>query len=150
MKRFLAVVVIDIRKVVAFVAFPLASFASFAQGTDPMKIRLTLDGKSITATLNDNATARDFVSLLPLTLPLEDHAATEKIARPPRKLSTAGAPAGADPSVGDLAYYAPWGNLAMYYKDFEYSPGLVLLGRIDSGVEVLRGGARSVTIERVK
>src|SRR5688572_5668789 len=134
----------------ALVAFPLASLAPSAQGTEPMKIRLTIDGKSINATLNDNATARDFASLLPLTLALEDHAATEKIARPPRKLSTVGAPAGADPSVGDIAYYAPWGNLAMYYKDFEYSPGLVLLGRIDSGVEVLRGGARSVTIERIK
>ena len=141
---------IDIRKLAALVAFPLAGLVTPAEGADPMRIRLTIDGKSITATLNDNATAKDFVSLLPLTLALEDHAATEKIARPPRKLSTAGAPAGADPSVGDIAYYAPWGNLAMYYKDFEYSPGLVLLGRIDSRVEVLRGGARSITIERVK
>jgi hypothetical protein len=141
---------IELRKLAALVSLSVASFASSAQGTDPMKIRLTIDGKSITATLNDNATAKDFVSLLPLTLALDDHAATEKIARPPRKLSTAGAPAGADPSVGDIAYYAPWGNLAMYYEDFEYSPGLVLLGRIDSGVEALRGGARSITIERIK
>jgi quercetin dioxygenase-like cupin family protein len=142
---------IALRKLAALVAFPVASLASSAEGTDPMKIRLTIDGKSITATLNDNATAKDFVSLLPLTLALEDYAATEKIARPPRKLSTAGAPPGADPSVGDIAYYAPWGNIAMYYKDFEYTPGLVLHGRIDSGVDVLRGkGARSVTIEGVK
>ena len=115
-----------------------------------MKIRLTFDGKAVEATLLDNVTARDFLSLLPMTLTLEDYNATEKIGYPPRKLSTAGAPAGIDPSVGDIAYYAPWGNLAIFYKDFGYSRGLVSLGRIDSGVEALNvPGSLKVTIERV-
>ena len=35
-----------------------------------MKIRLTINGKSATATLADNPSARDFLSLLPLTLKL--------------------------------------------------------------------------------
>jgi hypothetical protein len=35
------------------------------------------------------------------------HAATQKITYLPRKLSTAGALAGTDPSVGDIAYYSP-------------------------------------------
>lgn len=35
-----------------------------------MKIRLSVDGKKITATLIDSKTTRDFVSLLPLTLTL--------------------------------------------------------------------------------
>lgn len=116
-----------------------------------MKIRLTIDGKAITATLIDNATARDFLSLLPMTLTLEDYAATEKISYLPRKLSTAGAPAGSDPSVGDISYYAPWGNLAIFYKDFRYSRGLIRLGRVDSGIEALNvPGALMVTIERVE
>jgi hypothetical protein len=115
-----------------------------------MKIRLTFDGKAVEATLLDNATARDFLSLLPMTLTLEDYASTEKIGHPPRKLSTAGAPAGVDPSVGDIAYYAPWGNLAIFYKDFGYSKGLIGLGRIDSGIEALNvPGSLKVTIERV-
>jgi hypothetical protein len=38
-------------------------------------------------------------------------------------LFTAGAPAGSDPSVGDITYYAP-GNLAIFYRDFGYSRGL--------------------------
>ena len=60
------------------------------------------------------------------------------------------APAGVDPSVGDIAYYAPWGNLAIFYKDFGYSRGLIGLGRIDSGIEALRvPGSLKVTIERV-
>jgi len=120
------------------------------QETNTMKIRLTINGKAITATLIDNATAKDFLALLPTTLTLEDYAQTEKISYLPRKLSTAGAPAGSDPSVGDITYYAPWGNLAIFYKDFRYSSGLILLGRIDSGIEALAvAGPLKVTIEPV-
>ena len=43
------------------------------------------------------------------------------------------------PEVGDLTYYAPWGNLAIFYRDFGYAKGLVKLGRIDSGLELLSG-----------
>jgi hypothetical protein len=122
-----------------------------AQGTNTMNIRLMIDGKAITATLIDNPTARDFLSLLPMTVTLEDYAATEKITYLPRKLSTAGAPAGSDPSVGDIAYYAPWGNVAIFYKDFGYARGLVPLGRIDSGIETLHvPGTLKATIERVE
>ncbi len=122
-----------------------------SQGTNTMKIRLTIDGKAMTATLIDNATARDFLTLLPITLTVEDYAATEKISYLPRKLSTAGAPAGSDPSVGDIAYYAPWGNLAIFYKDFGYSRGLIQLGQIDSGIEALNSpGPLKVTIEPVE
>ena len=127
-----------------------------AQGpSDPqgrtMKIRLDVEGTTITATLIDNATSRDFASLLPLTLTLTDYAATEKISDLPRKLSTEGAPPGSDPSVGDIAYYAPWGNLAMFYRDFGYSSGLIKLGTIDSGIEALnRPGPLKVSIELLK
>ena len=78
-------------------------------------------------------------------------AATEKIASLPRKLSTAGAPSGSDPDVGDVAYYVPWGNRALYYRDFGYSEGLVKLGRIDGGVEALqRAGSVRATIARIE
>jgi hypothetical protein len=49
---------------------------------------------------------------------LKNYASTEKISYLARKLSTEGAPAGCDPDVGDITYYAPWGNLAIFYKDF--------------------------------
>ena len=70
-------------------------------------IRMDVDGTAITATLDDNATARDFASLLPMTLSLQDYNATEKISDLPRRLFTEGAPAGSDPSVEDITYYAP-------------------------------------------
>lgn len=108
----------------------------------PTRIRMLIGDKTVLVTLDDNATARDFAVLLPLSLTLEDYAATEKIATLPRKLSTAGAPDGTTPQVGDFSYYAPWGNLAMFHKPFGYSAGLIRLGRIDSGVEILRTEGR--------
>jgi hypothetical protein len=114
-----------------------------------MKIHLRIQDEVLSATLRDTPTARDFASMLPLTLTLQDYAKTEKVGDLPRKLKTQGSPAGADPSVGDIAYYAPWGNLALYYKDFGYSDGLILLGKLDGGVEALAApGSVKVTIER--
>ena len=120
------------------------------QEANTMKIRLTVNGKTLQATLLDNATARDFFSLLPMSVTLEDYASTEKITQLPKKLATAGAPAGVDPDVGDITYYAPWGNLAIFYKDFGYAKGLVKLGSFDSGIEALKtGGSLKATIEPI-
>ena len=112
-----------------------------------MRIRFDFADGSLDATLDTSATARDFAALLPLTLTLEDYEATEKISDLPGKLSTTGAPSGIAPRIGDIAYYAPWGNLALFYRDFRHSSGLVRLGRFDGSVDVLRrAGAMVVTI----
>ena len=113
-----------------------------------MKIRLKLENRVLTATLNDSKTARGFAAQLPLILTLTDYSKTEKISDLPKKLSTDGAPSGSDPSIGDIAYYAPWGNLAIFYRDFGYSSGLVILGKIDGDIEALNGPKPlKVTIE---
>jgi hypothetical protein len=116
-----------------------------------MKIRLKVVDKVLTATLIDSKTTQDFISLLPLTLTLKDYAGTEKVSDLPKKLSTEGAPSGSDPSIGDITYYAPWGNLAIFYRDFGYASGLVILGKIDSGIEAfVVPGSVKVTIELIK
>jgi hypothetical protein len=118
---------------------------------DSMKIRLKVGDTVLTATLIDSATTRDFIFLLPLTLTLKDYAGTEKISDLLKRLSTENAPSGSDPSVGDITYYAPWGNLAIFYRDFGYSSGLVILGKIDSSIEGLNvPGSVQVTIELIK
>ena len=117
-----------------------------------MKLKITIGDMVLTATLYDNPTSRDFISMLLVTTTLEDYASTEKIFYPDRKLSTEGAPGGFDPSVGDITYYAPWGDVAIFYKDFGYASGLISLGRIDdNGIELLRtAGVEDVTFELVK
>lgn len=90
-----------------------------------MKIRLTSGTTVLTGTLLDNLTTRDLVSLLPLTLKLIDYAKTEKITELPRKLITSASPAASTPAAGAIAYYAPWGNLALSYKPFARSNSLI-------------------------
>jgi hypothetical protein len=114
-------------------------------------VRIKAEALEITAILEDNATAWDFVSLLPMSVTLKDYAKTEKVTYLPKKLSTEGSPRGSDPDAGDIGYYAPWGNLAFYYKDFGYSDGLIKLGRMDSGFHLLKGyDSLEVTIELIK
>src|SRR3954468_15812827 len=102
-----------------------------------MKIKLTVGGDVYTAILNDSKAASDFIALLPLRLTLEDYAGTEKISNLPKRLSTTGSPDGTKASIGDITYYAPWGNLAIFYSDFGFANGLIKLGKIESGIEKL-------------
>jgi len=112
-----------------------------------MKIRLLLNDISVIATLNDNSATQDFISMLPLSLTMENYA-NERIAYLPRKLSDKDAPAGSTPKAGDLSYYAPWGNMAIFLEDFRYSKGLLPLGKIDSGLELFQqNGPFAVRIE---
>ena len=115
-----------------------------------VRIRLTFNNKEIIVKMNDNVTSLNFVKKLPMTLSFKDYGGTEKISYLPQKLSTEGSSLGYDPSVGELAYYAPWGNICFYYRDFGYSTGLVPLGSIESGIESLKSldGDLTVTIKK--
>jgi hypothetical protein len=45
-------------------------------------------------------------------------------------------PKGHTPSRGDIDLYAPWGNVALFYKSGSHSSELIHLGRIDgNGIE---------------
>lgn len=102
---------------------------------DDTAIRIRVGQRTITARLHSNPTARDLVDQLPLTLTFRDFNRLEKIAALPRVLSTKDAPAGADPDIGDIGYYAPSGDLVFYYGDVGYFSGIVRIGHIDSDVE---------------
>lgn len=115
-----------------------AAPAAAPRVSSPVHIVLKTDAREWVATLDDNAAARAFVGLLPLELTLTDYNATEKISDLPEKLRTDGTPPGYTPEAGDIAYYAPWGNLALFYRGFGYSSGLVRLGRLRDGVDDLR------------
>lgn len=101
------------------------------------EITIRIGEEEIYAVLDDTPAARDFLTLLPLTLTLKDYAGTEKVADLPRKLEIEGEPAGYKPVKGDIAHYAPWGNIAIFYKDFGYSPGLVRLGETIGPLDAL-------------
>lgn len=82
-------------------------------------------------------------AVLPLTL--ADFNGTERVADLPRRLTTAEAPVGIAPRTGGITYYGPWGNLALFYRDFPHSDGLIHLGTLDSGAVDLLAGLRPDT-----
>lgn len=121
--------------------------ASSSGGTP---VRVIVGGRTLTAMLDDNPTARDLADQLPLTLTFRDFNRVEKIAPLPRALTTAGVPAGADPDVNDIGFYAPSGDLVFYYGDVGYFNGIVRIGHFDTDIDHIRQqrDGFSVTIER--
>ncbi|MCL4768581.1 MAG: hypothetical protein KJZ80_20380 [Hyphomicrobiaceae bacterium] len=71
-----------------------------------MKVRIAFNGASMTATLCDNPSARDFASMLPLDLRIDDYSTNEKIAYLPRKLTEEGSGPFDNERPGDLGYYS--------------------------------------------
>lgn len=141
----------------SFVHAETASAASQAPapaGEAPM-VRLVLAGapdRPVLVRMNDNDAARDFLSLLPLEIAFSDFNGTEKTADLPRKLSLGNSPTSFDPEKGSFAHFIPWGNLAVFYRDFRYSRNLVPLGKVESGLDVLAGvpDGTKARVERVR
>ena len=112
-----------------------------------IRLQFSVEGTVVaTATLDANDTATDFVALLPLALRLEDYASTEKIAVLPRPLATVAPIAACTPVAGDIAFYVPWGNIAIFYNDGQLSQGLVRLGRLDAGWGAFRRAGRMAVV----
>ena len=101
------------------------------------RISVSFDSGEIIIKMKDNPTSRAFLTQLPLTMTFEEFSGIEKLSYPPEKLTTKGASSGYKPRRGDFSYYAPWGNVTMFYDDHNFSTGLVKLGEIESGVEWL-------------
>lgn len=102
-------------------------------------VRFSGGGTSVDVTIGaDTPTTRDFVSLLPFTMQLEEFAGREKIGDPPRELDVEGTP-GSDPEDGDLIYFTPWGNLGFYYdtSGVGYSDATPHLGTYQASEEQL-------------
>lgn len=103
----------------------------------PMRIRCSFKDQSFTYRLQDSATTRDFVSLLPLDLTIEDFSSNEKIAHLPRRLDEGGLIDYSDEMPGDLCYFRGWGNLAFFHDRYAYRGDLIRLGRIEGKIDPL-------------
>lgn len=124
----------DVASWVESLDLPLSSGEEERAGT---QLLLTFEGGEAHIVLENNATTRDFLSILPASLLFQEYAGCEKISYLAEEVSTAGAPERYDPRVGDVALYAPWGNLAIFYGDADSASGLVPMGRVTSGLELL-------------
>lgn len=107
-------------------------------GIDGTIVRFTSGGTHIDVTMVDSPTTRDFLSMLPLTLSLEEFNGREKISYLPRELDTNGSQ-GSNPEDGDLIYFLPWANIGFYYnaEGIGYSDQVIRLGTFDATLEQL-------------
>jgi hypothetical protein len=96
-----------------------------------MQIEIRVGHERFTATVENTPAGRDLLAQLPQTIQMSDHGGVEKTGPLQAPLSLDGQPAGADPDVGDLGYYAPGNALVFYYGDQSYYNGIVILGALD-------------------
>ncbi|MDO4163000.1 MAG: cyclophilin-like fold protein [Bacteroides sp.] len=114
------------------------------------KMRITVNGHTLTATLQDNATARAIAERLPMTLPMMDLYGREMCYRfseslPTDNVSTRGY------SVGEIIYYPPMHSFVIMYEQNGENFQMQHIGQIDSGVEIFSGiGDVDVLFEAVE
>lgn len=104
-----------------------------------LKMNIVVGDRTISATMEDNAAARDLLSRLPMEVTLNDYNnTTEKIFYPDPELELDGVTRGCAPAPGDITIYAPWGNVAIFCKNWPHSNDLIKIGHIDGdGIEEL-------------
>ena len=117
-----------------------------------IRIQLTIGDDVATATLDDTAAAREFASMLPVTIDMHDLLGREKPGRLPRVLTIDGATREFTYEVGQIAYWAPSNDIAIFYAHDGQAipqPGLVRLGAVDAGLDVIAaaGDDFEMTIE---
>jgi hypothetical protein len=96
------------------------------------RITIMAGDRPMTATLYDNPTARAFAATLPFAVTMHDHRDQEKAGPLPRPLSTGG-PAQRDFTAGEIGYWSPTADIAVYYRsgDGLPSPGIIMIGKVD-------------------
>lgn len=119
-----------------------------ADAKEQLYIQLQMEGgNAILIRLNDSAAAKSLYEQLPLTVQMEDYGGIEKIFYPPAELDTTDAPLAQGPA-GILAYYQPWGDVALFYGDCGGASGLYELGETISGTDHIANLAGEVRIEK--
>lgn len=106
------------------------------------------DGQHIVFRLNDSPAANALYEQLPLTIAVEDYSHNEKIFYPPNELNTNDTPL-ARGSSGTLAYYAPWGDVVLFYGEFDGAGGLYELGEAVSGADRIESLSGEIQLDIV-
>jgi len=98
-------------------------------------IKLSLDGKVYTATLNDNRTVEDLLTMLPLELTLKRYAGHEYYGILSQKPSITGVPMTSDAHAGGIYYFDGWSAFTVLYGDAHIAPyEVVYIGDVNEDV----------------
>lgn len=116
------------------------------------KLVMKVQGKEYIVRMYDNPTAKDFKTLLPITLKFNDYGGFEKYTVSPRKLSMKNAPKGADPILMEFGYYEPTDWICVYYGQVGWWDGKVQMGMVDAAPDDFRNipNGTPITIDVAK
>ena len=113
---------------------------------DKKMISISSEDAYIIYELNDSTAARQLYDQLPLLVEVDDFSTNEKIFYPSQELDTSDSPA-AEGGAGTLAYYAPWGDVVMFYDDYSANSSLFELGQAVSGGEQIGEMSGTIVID---
>ena len=119
--------------------------ASASSITEKSRMWMTVGEQRFAITLADNAAARTFVTLLPLTLEMSDLNSNEKYASLPGALPANASKPGTI-HAGDLMLYGT-DTLVVFYSTFESTYAYTRLGRVDDNANLAQVlGRRAVNV----
>lgn len=119
------------------------------ENVETSQISVTCGDMQVVYALNDSPAAQGLLSQLPLTVEVEDFSTNEKVFYPPQELDTSDTPLAVG-GAGTLAYYAPWGDVVLFYDSFSANGSLYELGEAVSGVENIGQMSGTITVETVE
>lgn len=108
------------------------------ESMEEYRIKITVNGRELTAVLTDNATTPAFVEKLPVTLPMQDLYGREMCYRFPDALPTDNVSVSGY-ELGEIVYYPPMHSFVLLYAQNGERFSMQKLGRIETGVEVFDG-----------
>lgn len=96
------------------------------------KIKITINGQTLNAHLNDSSAAQEFAKHLPTTLNFSDFMdMPEKVADLHYSLPTKGMPSGHEGTKGYIGYWSPDKRIVFYYGTEDYYEGIHIIGKFD-------------------
>lgn len=120
------------------------------ENMETYQIRIRVANRELTATLQDNATTRAFMDMLPITLPMLDLYGREMCYRFPDALPTDDVNT-CGYEVGEIVYYPPMHSFVILYKQNGERFSMQKLGKINGDVSVFNGiGDMDVSFERIR
>ncbi len=114
--------------------------------TGSRQISVQFGENTVIYELNDSPAADSLYEQLPITTEVEDFSTNEKIFYPSQELDTSDSPV-AEGGAGTLAYYAPWGDVVMFYDDYSANSSLFELGQAVSGGEQIGEMSGTIVID---
>ena len=128
---------------------PGASSEGEEPGSTVRRISVQFGENAVIYELNDGTAATSLYEQLPFTCEVEDFSTNEKIFYPPQELDTSDSPL-AQSGAGTLAYYAPWGDVVMFYGDYRANASLYELGQVVSGGELVGQMSGTITVTAIE